>query len=189
VPYLQAEPARAESWRRNLGSADYRIGICWRGNPKINLERNAPLSNFAAIAAIPGVRLISLMKDLDAESEAAAQSIGLEYLGETFDGGADSFIDTAAVMANLDLIVTTDTSIAHLAGALGRPVYLAIKQVPDWRWLAEGDTSPWYPTMRLFRQPQRGAWRPVFDAIAAAVAQGTTKITPPDYRRSAPGPD
>jgi tetratricopeptide (TPR) repeat protein len=170
VPYLHAEPACAASWAQRLGREGYRIGICWRGNPKINLERNAPLSFFGALAAIPGVRLISLMKDMDADSAAAAKAIGLETLGETFDQGADSFIDTAAVMSNLDLVVTTDTSIAHLAGAMGRPVFLAVKQIPDWRWLAEGDRSPWYPSMRLFRQPQRGAWQPVFEAIAAAVA-------------------
>jgi ADP-heptose:LPS heptosyltransferase len=72
-------------------------------------------------------------------------------------------------MANLDLVITTDTSIPHLAGALGCPVFTALKRVPDWRWMAQGEGSPWYPSMRLFRQSQRGAWPPVFAAIAAAV--------------------
>jgi tetratricopeptide (TPR) repeat protein len=169
VPYLTAEPALVGAWGKRLGAGGYRIGICWRGNPKINLERNVPLSVFSAIAAIPGVRLISLVKDASEATEEATKAIGLECLGEEFDRGPDSFVDTAAVMANLDLVITTDTSIPHLAGALGCPVFTALKRVPDWRWMAEGEQSPWYPSMRLFRQSQRGAWPPVFEAIASAV--------------------
>lgn len=93
----------------------------------------------------------------------------VETLGADFDSGPDSFLDAAAVMANCDPIVTSDTSIAHLAGALGHPVYLALKHVPDWRWLAAGKNSPWYPTMRLFRQIERGEWGTVFAEIATAV--------------------
>ncbi len=136
------------------------------GNPKINLKRNVPLACFGALAAIPGVRLISLMKVPAPESVAA---FAVESLGADFDAGPDAFIDSAAVMANCDLVVTSDTSIAHLAGALGRPVFLALRYAPDWRWLASGTHSPWYPTMRLFRQTERGDWAPVFEAIVAAV--------------------
>jgi hypothetical protein len=117
------------------------------------------------------VRLISLVKDMDPEAERTASALGIESLGKEFDQGPDSFLDTAAVMANLDLIVTSDTSIAHLAGALARPVFLAVKHVPDWRWMAAGAHSPWYPSMRIFRQQTRGDWRPVLAAIAAAVEQ------------------
>jgi ADP-heptose:LPS heptosyltransferase len=92
----------------------------------------------------------------------------VETPGADFDTGPDAFLDTAAVMANCDLIVTSDTSIAHLAGALGRPVFLAVRHAPDWRWLAAGAQSPWYPTMQLFRQTERGKWGPVFAEIAKA---------------------
>ena len=90
-------------------------------------------------------------------------------LGDDFDAGPDAFIDTAAVMQNLDLIITCDTSIAHLAGALGRPVFVLLKQVPDWRWLLDREDSPWYPTMRLFRQKTRDDWGEVFERLAQAV--------------------
>jgi hypothetical protein len=97
--------------------------------------------------------------------------VPIEVLGPDFDVGPDAFLDTAAVMAHLDLVVTSDTSIAHLAGALGRPTYLALKRVPDWRWLMTGESSPWYPSLRLFRQTERGNWSPVFDKIAACVIE------------------
>ena len=106
------------------------------------------------LASVPGVRLISLQK---AEgTEQLASSMTVESLGEDFDSGPDGFIDTAAVMMNLDLVITSDTAIAHLAGALGRPVWVALRAVPDWRWLLERTDSPWYPTMRLFRQSDAG---------------------------------
>src|SRR5258707_11874889 len=90
----------------------------------------------------------------------------VETLGAEFDQGPDAFVDTAAVNANLDLVITSDTSIAHLAGALGRPVWISLKQVPDWRWLLDRNDSPWYPTARLFRQRQRGDWAEVFERMA-----------------------
>jgi ADP-heptose:LPS heptosyltransferase len=86
-----------------------------------------------------------------------------------FDEGADAFIDTAAIMQNLDLVVTSDTATAHLAGALGCPTWLAVKHMPDWRWMLERSDSPWYPTMRLFRQPVRDDWDSVFSAMADAL--------------------
>ncbi len=95
----------------------------------------------------------------------------VETLGADFDAGPDAFVDTAAVMTCLDLVVTCDTSIAHLAGALAVPVWVALKSDAEWRWLTERSDSPWYPTMRLFRQSQRGVWRDVFEAIAAELAQ------------------
>ncbi len=165
VPYLKAEPARTAAWAERLGRHGFRIGICRHGNMKINLKRNMPLASFAGLAAIRGMRLINLMK----EHEPEPAGFALESFGPDLDAGPDAFLDTAAVMANCDLIVTSDTSIAHLAGALGRPVFLALRCVPDWRWLATGTHSPWYPTMRLFRQKQDGDWAPVFAEIAEAV--------------------
>jgi hypothetical protein len=91
-------------------------------------------------------------------------------LGDNFDSGPDAFLDSAAVMQCVDLIVTSDTSVAHLAGALGRPVWVALQHVPDWRWLLEGAACPWYPTMRLFRQPGRGDWAGVFARISTRLS-------------------
>ena len=108
------------------------------------------------------MRLISLQKNhgLD-QLEGLPAGTTVETLGD-FDDGRDAFVDTAAVMENLDLVVTSDTSIAHLAGALGRPTWVALKYVPEWRWLLDREDSPWYPTMRLFRQTADGDWQSVF---------------------------
>lgn len=100
----------------------------------------------------------------------ASPNMAAEALGEDFDPGPDAFVDTAAVMTRLDLVLTCDTSIAHLAGALGRPVWVALKKESEWRWLRGRDDSPWYPTMRLFRQERRGEWRQVFSNMAACAA-------------------
>lgn len=166
IPYLYADPLRVAEWAAPIGGG-FRVGICWHGNAKINLARNIPVDAFAPLAAIEGVRLISLMKE--ARPELHASSIQIETLGLQFDAGPEAFIDTAAVMAHLDLVVTSDTSIAHLAGALGRPTWLALKHVSDWRWLMHSERSPWYPTMRLFRQTERGEWGPVFERMAACL--------------------
>jgi len=93
--------------------------------------------------------------------------VTVETLGDTFDNGPDAFIDADAVMNGLDLIITSDTSIAHLAGALGRPTWVALKYDPDWRWLLDREDSPWYPTLRLFRQPERKNWTQVLAKIEA----------------------
>ena len=130
-----------------------------------------PLSALAPLAEVAGVRLISLQKGVGEEQlSVLPPSMRVETLGADFDAGPDAFVDTAAAMAALDLIVTCDTSIAHLAGALAAPVWVALKSDAEWRWLAGRADSPWYPTMRLFRQSRRGAWRDVFDAMALEVA-------------------
>jgi hypothetical protein len=119
-----------------------------------------PLACFAGLSRIPGVRLISLQKGFG--SEQLVKPTAVEDLGEDFDRGADAFLDSAAVMQSLDLVITLDSALAHLAGALGRPVWVALKQVPDWRWFLQTRDSPWYPTMRLFRQKTDGDWAGVF---------------------------
>ena len=170
VPYLHPEPSLISKWAGRIGSEGVRIGVCWHGNKFINLQRSIPLPGFAPLAAIDGVRLISLMKNQDSiEVEAAGGRFVIEGLGGDFDTGSDSFVDCAAVMENVDLVVTSDTAIAHLAGALGRPVFLALKHVPDWRWLMHRDDCPWYPTIRLFRQAEKGNWNSVFERIASSV--------------------
>jgi hypothetical protein len=140
---------------------------------------------FQSLAEIPGVRLVSLQKDaIPSLALQASETVGEAHstnpqpldpspspiieLGE-FDTEHGSFMDTAAMMMNLDLIITSDTSIAHLAGALGVPVWLALSYVPDWRWLLDRSHSPWYPTMRLFRQKTLGDWPGVFQEIQTAL--------------------
>jgi tetratricopeptide (TPR) repeat protein len=167
VPYLSADPLRIARWRTRLGETGFRVGIAWRGSRnRIDVGRSVPPDTFAALAAVPGVRLISLQKgEALAQLLQAAPSLPVEGLGEDFDAGAQAFLDSAAVMAHLDLVITCDTALAHLAGALGRPTWVALKHVPDWRWLQGRADSPWYPSMRLFRQPRRGDWQSVFAAI------------------------
>ena len=170
VPYLAAEPELARRWAARIGGEGFKIGIVWQGNPnpEADTARSAPLAAFASLAAIPGVRLISLQVG-DGVGQLADLPAGVrvETLGDDFDAGPDGFVDTAAAMAALDLVVTCDTSVAHLAGALARPTWVALKQDAEWRWLRDRDDSPWYPTMRLFRQARRGVWSDVFAAMAA----------------------
>jgi ADP-heptose:LPS heptosyltransferase len=110
--------------------------------------------------------LISLQRQVGLNQLAdLPEDARIEILGDNFDSGPDAFIDAAAVMNNLDLIITCDTSIAHLAGALGRPTWVALKHVPDWRWMLDREDTPWYPTMRLFRQDERDEWGHVFSKI------------------------
>jgi tetratricopeptide (TPR) repeat protein len=168
-PYLSADADRVTAWRERIGAHGRRIGIAWQGNPVAPAERgrSIPLAEFLPLAGVPGVRLISLQKHHGLEQLATVpEGLRIETLGDDFDAGPEAFVDTAAVMQCLDLIITSDTSIAHLAGALGRPVWVALQHVPDWRWLLEAEECLWYPTMRLFRQTRRGDWRGVFARMA-----------------------
>ncbi len=172
IPYLRAEPDRVARWKGRLGENGFKIGICWQGNrnAEIDAGRSFPLRLFESLARIPGVRLISLQKNDGAEQlHNLPAGMAVETLGEDFDAGPDAFVDTAAVMENLDLVITSDTAIAHLAGALARPVWVALKFVPDWRWLLGRTDSPWYPTMQLFRQWRRDDWAGVFAAMETQV--------------------
>jgi tetratricopeptide (TPR) repeat protein len=177
-PFLTAEPDRGAAWRERLGSQGFKIGIAWQNAGASHLDklRSIPLREFAALSDIPGVRLISLQKGRGVE-EIPAVGFGerLETLGDSFDAGGGAFLDTAAVMMNLDLIVTPCNAIAHVAGALGRPTFVALMQVPEWRWLLDRDDSPWYPATRLFRQSRAGDWPGVFARIADAVRARTAQ--------------
>jgi tetratricopeptide (TPR) repeat protein len=170
LSYLHPEIPLVRKWMELIGSHGFKVGICWRGNPNVRADpaRSVPLGCFAKLAQMDGVRLIGIQKQEGVTDQELLP--GLIDPGEDFDSGPDAFIDTAALMQNLDLIITCDTSIAHLAGALGRPVWVLLKQVPDWRWLLDRDDSPWYPTMRLFRQSVRSDWDEVFDRVAQAVS-------------------
>jgi tetratricopeptide (TPR) repeat protein len=167
VPYLEPERGAVAAWRQRLGNDRRLIGIRWQGSTgRADAGRSFDLHHFEALARIPGVRLVSLQKGPGSEQLQASSTPWVLDLGDDFEpGGPDAFQDVAAVMQSLHLIITSDTSIAHLAGALGRPTWVLLKQVPDWRWLLERQDSPWYPTMRLFRQQQPGDWTGVFESV------------------------
>ncbi|HEX3666493.1 MAG TPA: tetratricopeptide repeat protein [Rhizomicrobium sp.] len=172
VPYLRAEADRIRAWGERLGKSGFKIGICGQGSGRadVDLGRSFPLRCFEGLAQVPDVRLIRLQKHNGGKqlSDSPA-AMKVEDPGPGFDAGPDAFVDTAAIMENLDLVITSDTAIAHLAGALARPVWVALQYVPDWRWLLDRSDSPWYPTMRLFRQTRRGDWTGVFAGMETAL--------------------
>ena len=173
IPYLFADAVRVESWRQTLGQlrdapgeASFEIGIAWQGNPKFRSDRDRSfgLKEFAPLAELSGVRLVSLQFGAGTEQ--------LPPLLDTWpliDLGDLDFRDTASVMRNLDLVVSVDSAPAHLAGALGVPVWVALPFASDFRWFLDREDSPWYPTMRLFRQRKPGRWPDVFERMAAEV--------------------
>ena len=169
--YLRAEAARVEKWKAIIGDAGLKVGVCWQGSTgKIDAGRSFSLGEFQALSQIPGLRLISLHKGAgEAQLAELPEGLSVETLGPEFDSGPDAFLDTAAVMMCCDLVVTSDTAVAHLAGALGVKTWVAVKHVPDWRWFLNRSDSPWYPSMRLFRQYSHGDWNGVFREIAAAL--------------------
>jgi tetratricopeptide (TPR) repeat protein len=171
-PYLFAEAEKVAEWKQRIGEHGFKVGIAWQGNPNVKMDigRSLPLSEFLPITQIEGVRLISLQKDAGAD-QIASSGLQVETPGPDFDGGPDAFVDTAAVMANMDMIITSDTSIPHLAGALRRPVWVALKKVPEWRFMLGRADSPWYPDMKLFRQTTAGDWRAVFEQMATELRQ------------------
>jgi tetratricopeptide (TPR) repeat protein len=171
MPYLAAEEARVQKWREQIKLAPgFRIGICWQGNPyhPWDRHRSVPLRCFAPLAALPSVQFVSLQKVFGLDQvKPLRHRFQVAELGGDWDPAGGEFADTAAVMKNLDLVVTVDTAVAHLAGAVGVPVWLALSTLVDWRWLLDREDSPWYPSMRLYRQKHQGDWDPVFERMAA----------------------
>lgn len=174
VPYLSAKESLVRHWQAALGGGPgLKVGIAWQGSASYSGDhfRSVPLAHFAPLA-LPKVELISLQRGYGAEQVAAiAGQFAVRDPGEEFDRRHGAFMDTAAVMRNLDLVITSDTAVAHLAGALGVPVWVALPLSSDWRWLRDREDSPWYPTMRLFRQTTFDDWQPVFARMAAALEQ------------------
>jgi hypothetical protein len=167
--YLAAEPARVARWRERIGPEGYRIGIAWQGDAMtMGAEgKSFPLSALASVAALPGIRLISLQKNAGTEQlEQLPAGMAVESFAD-FDQGPDAFLDSAAIMENCDLVISCDTALAHLAGALGRPTWIALKYVPEWRWFLGRSDTPWYSNTRLFRQPEPGDWAGAFRAMEA----------------------
>lgn len=173
VPYLAAETDRAAAWRRRLDSLPGRkVGLAWQGSRNYARDawRSIPLARFEPLLDVPGFSFVSVQKAAGEEQIPATRfSDRLADWTAEMDTGTDAFLDIAAVMTGLDLVITSDTAVAHLAGALGRPAWIVLGRMPDWRWLLGCDDSPWYPTLRLFRQKEFGTWDPALAEVAQAL--------------------
>jgi len=182
TPYLIADQAEAASWARRLAALPgLKIGLVWAGGKKMPIadaRRSLKLAQFAPLAAIPGIQVVSLQIGEPAE-EAKTPPAGLQLVDWTSE--IRDYADTAALVAGLDLVITVDTSVAHLVGGLGKPVWILSRYDGCWRWLLDRNDSPWYPTARLFHQPALGEWEPVIADLAAALralASESTASTP-----------
>jgi hypothetical protein len=160
VPYLFAPEEKTRLWRDRLPRANLRVGLVWAGNPlfKTDALRSIGLAGMAPLLSVPGVQFVSLHREVRAEHADMLGSIPqiLHFGAQLEDLG-----DTAAVISELDLVIGSDTAVIHLAGALAKPVWLLASFAPDWRWMQRREDSPWYPTMRLYRQPKIGDWQSV----------------------------
>lgn len=171
VPYLRADPALSRAWKQRMAgeAAGLKVGVVWAGSPEHKNDRNRSISPSLLwpLTQIAGVRFYSLQK-----GAAPGQLEALRALTPLVDWTQElsDFADTTALVDNLDLVVTADTAVAHLAGAMGKPVWVFVPFSPDWRWLLNREDTPWYPTMRLFRQPALGDWPSVIERVAAALA-------------------
>lgn len=173
VPYLSVRDDRVARWREALAPhRGFRVGVAWQDNARHRLDRarTIPPVHLSALAEVPGVELIGLQQDEPGRpSLRDAMPCKIAFLDEL--AGPDALLDTAAVMMNLDLVVVSDSVLAHLAGALGVPVWVALAKPASWRWLVDREDSPWYPTMRLFRQETRGNWSEVFARMAESLKE------------------
>jgi tetratricopeptide (TPR) repeat protein len=187
VPYLHAPPERVEAWRARLGEVggdgQMVVGIAWAGSGSFAGDRHRSLafSTLRALLSVPGITFVGLQRDVPLGDVAALSATGLVNLGPELS----DFADAAAVLTLLDLVVSVDTAIVHLAGALAKPVYVMLPYAPDFRWMLERIDSPWYPTARLFRQQRRGDWESVVAQVGAALVEqallstGLTNIPAP----------
>lgn len=177
IPYLHADPELVEQWRITLrDDHNFKIGICWQGNPNYSTAflraavaaKSMHLNMFEPLAHLPNVSVYSLQfysgtEQIEQVSPAFKKCI--HFFDDDFDKTHGRFMDTAAVIKNLDLVISIDTSIAHFAAGLGTPTWNLLPNPPDWRWMLNRADSPWYPNMRLFRQPEPGNWEPVIKQI------------------------
>ena len=170
VPYIQADAELAAKWKQRLPGDGFKVGVVWGGAPTHRRDRwrSIELKQLVDLAAIKGIHWISLQKGPGA-IQAKTPPPGMTIIDWTDE--LDDFADTAALMANLDLVITVDTAAAHLAGAMGKPTWVLLAFVPDWRWMLGRDDSPWYPTMRLFRQTSIGDWQAPIARLGQALAE------------------
>ena len=166
VPYIAAPADRIAAWAPRLPAGGVRVGLAWSGHPgnARDHERSIPFARLAPLLSVPGIRFVSLQKDIRAtDADDISRCNKVLDLGS----GLRDFADTAAVIAQLDLVITVDTAVAHLAGAMGKPLWLLLPRVPDFRWGLDRATSPWYPGARLFRKGQVDTWDTVIAGVAA----------------------
>ncbi len=172
VPYLHADPGLSRICRMSLASIPGRIkiGLVWAGRPEYFNDRNRsiPLARFVPLSKVPGAWFCSLQKGKAGEQ---IQTLPHDWNLTDWTRELQDFAATAALISNLDLIISVDTAMAHLAGALGKPVWVLLPYSPDWRWLMSGKTTSWYPTMRLFRQPTAGDWDTPFAEMENALRE------------------
>jgi len=198
APYLRADDALAARWRHRLAARDLpaghalAVGLVWAGNPALrnSRERSPGFASVRRLLHIPGLRVVSLQKGAGRD-ELAGSALPSNVVDPT--DAIDSFDDTAAVIANLDVVVTCDTAVAHLAGALGKPTFVMLPHTPDWRHGLDAESTAWYPSMRLFRQATRGDWtdvlRRVSQALEAAVASLPSQALGTAHAGCRSGPD
>ena len=190
VPYLEAAPALVRRWSARLPTSDtLRVGLCWAGQARpwltgfvaLDRRRSTDLATLAPLSSVPGARFISLQKGPAAVQACEADFDLLDVMADVTD-----FADTAAIVANLDLVISVDTSIVHLAGAMGKPVFLLDRYDNCWRWLSGREDSPWYPSLRIFRQESSGDWAPVIARVATALAAAASRPSrSPEHRDAA----
>ena len=183
VPYIYADPSLIELWQPvfdAIPESTYRIGICWHGNSQykdLSLRRavkqkSCPLALFAQLADIPHIQLFSLQKVSGLSEIATLENpSSITLFADTLDTIHGRFMDTAAIITHLDLVITVDTSIAHLAAALGVETWNLLPEPADWRWMINRSDTPWYPTMQLFRQSKRGDWQSLIDEIKKRLSE------------------
>ena len=164
IPYLKANPSLQKNLSSKFQTDKLKIGIAWAGNPEQENDKNrsATLDIFKPLKKIPNIRLFSLQVGKPSEQLNDPEIIDLSP-------HIKDFADTATLIENLDLIISIDTSVAHLAGAMGKPTWVLLTKIPDWRWLLNRTDTPWYPTMKLFRQKIKGSWEPVITEICSNI--------------------
>jgi hypothetical protein len=173
--YLSADPAKVAQWATRLAGCGFTVGLVWAGDTHahrpagaaVDRRRSLRLARLAPLAQVAGVTFVSLQKGEPA-AQASNPPAGMELLD--FTDALKDFGDTAALIANLDLVIAVDTAVAHLAGALAKPVWILSRYEGDWRWLNGREDSPWYPTARVFHQQASGAWEEVVDRVASELA-------------------
>jgi hypothetical protein len=169
IPYLYAQAEKRDFWKEKMKRAAVKVGLMWAGNRMhINdANRSCSLDRFNWLQNISNISIFSLQKTVSQAEEDQLLRWGVENFGPQFK----DFSDTAAVIANLDLVITVDTAVAHLAGAMGKTTWILLPFDPDWRWMTERLDSPWYPTVRLFRQDRPGDWNGVMSSVCNALEQ------------------
>jgi len=192
IPYITPDASLVEEWKNKLSTdSQFKVGICWQGNSKYSTPflrsvvaaKSIALKQFAPLSSVENVTFYSLQKENGTDQlNQLPDTFKLVTFGDDFDNGNGRFMDTAAVIKNLDLVITIDTSICHLAAAIGTPVWTFIPEPPDWRWMVERADTPWYPNMRLFRQKTSGDWDSVIADIATELGSLISQKRTPALR-------